>query len=782
VLVVDDAQWADQDSLRALLFALRRLNTQPVLTVLVTRSGEARLPEGLVRLAESRTGLTLPVGPMSPAEVKALAEELGVTEFPAPAADRLCAHTLGNPRHVTAMLAETPIDRWRTWEPRLPAPRMFSRIVSRRLAICGDDARRLIEATAVLGEGAELTTTSALAGLKSPLAALEEACLTGLLQACEPTSAQQPGLAHPMVQAAVYGQLSPTRRAQLHVAAARLVDDEWAALRHRASATQAPDAALAAELTAFAARLRDTGAHLEAACALMEGSRLSTDREQREQRLLYAVNLFGDAGRAADTGAFAHELAAIRPGPLLKATAGYLALLRGHAGEAHGLLCAAWTECGVGRNSGVRALVSQRSALHATGRLRSHEVVEWARRAVELSGPDDSVRLEAQALLGLGLGWQRQVPPLHRTEIAESLFTRAGRALALDVDDDPEIRTLLAAASCDGRLSGSVWFAVWSSAWLARAAFAAGAWDEAAAHAQRATSLVAESGHQWLRPLAHCAAVLVPAARGEWAAAQEHSAVSAQPGDYPLTVVPACVAAALLATARGQHEEVLRALEPVLRTDPDDAAQEPQLWPWQDLYADALVSAGRLADAEAFLVPHEELAAARRHGSMVARLARVRGRLAAANGQLPAAETAFGRAATELKKLDLPFQQALLDLAHGQALRRARQRRAAADKLSAARERFDGLRAWPYVERCEQELAGCGLAPAKRTAFDPSRLTAQELVVARLVALGMSNRQVASELFISIKTVQFHLTHIYAKLAVSSRAELAAQFRDSDMD
>jgi DNA-binding CsgD family transcriptional regulator len=72
------------------------------------------------------------------------------------------------------------------------------------------------------------------------------------------------------------------------------------------------------------------------------------------------------------------------------------------------------------------------------------------------------------------------------------------------------------------------------------------------------------------------------------------------------------------------------------------------------------------------------------------------------------------------------------------------------------------------------------LAPAKRSDFDPSRLTAQELAVARLVAVGMSNRQVASELFISIKTVQFHLTHIYAKLGVSSRAELAAQFRDNE--
>jgi DNA-binding CsgD family transcriptional regulator len=187
-----------------------------------------------------------------------------------------------------------------------------------------------------------------------------------------------------------------------------------------------------------------------------------------------------------------------------------------------------------------------------------------------------------------------------------------------------------------------------------------------------------------------------------------------------------------------------------------------------------------LGEAEGFLVPHEELAAARGRGSMVARLARVRGRLEAARGRLPAAEAAFGRAAGALEGVTAPFQWGLLEFVHGQVLRRVGQRRAAAERLSAARERFAGLRARPYLERCEQELAACGLAPAKRSAFDPSRLTAQELAVARLVAVGMSNRQVASELFISIKTVQFHLTHIYAKLGVSSRAELAAQFRNNE--
>ena len=233
-----------------------------------------------------------------------------------------------------------------------------------------------------------------------------------------------------------------------------------------------------------------------------------------------------------------------------------------------------------------------------------------------------------------------------------------------------------------------------------------------------------------------------------------------------------------MGAARADHEAVLRALEPVVEIGPEEGMDEPEFWPWQDLYGDALVSAGRLVEAERFLRPHEDLAATRGRRSMVARLAGVRGRLEAAAGRMPAAEEAFRRGLADIERLPLPFARACLEFSYGQVLRRGGQRRAAAERLQAARERLAGLRARPYLERCERELVGCGLAPAKRSAFDPRRLTAQEGEVARLVAAGMSNRQVASELFVSVKTVQFHLTHIYAKLGVGSRAGLAAQFRD----
>ena len=778
-VVVDDAQWADVDSLRALLFALRRLAAHPVLTILVVPPDDAHLPAGLERLADGHTGLTLDVGPLAPADVQALALTVTGTRISGLIAHRLCAHTLGNARHVLALLAETPADRWRGWEPVLPAPRVFSRTIDRRLAACSDRARRFVEAAAIVGDGATMAAAAALAEVDGSLREVEEACAAGLLDASGCASPGSLAFAHPLVRAAVYGQLTPARRLRLHQEAARLVDDERAALHHRAAATQPPDDTLAAELQRFSDRSRTAGQWREAAWALLESGRLSARRAQREQRLLRAVGLLGDAG--AVTGTATGDLGpTAADGPQRDVTAGYIALVQGRAAAAHGLLHAAW-ENREAAGGEVAALTAQRLALHGVGRLRGEEVVEWARRALELAGPDDPVRAEALALLGLGLSRIGSTPTPHRAPTADDAPVAVpGAAHPLDVDE-AAARAAVACAAHEPRRAGSAWFAVWSYVWLAQTELAVGAWDEAAAAAERAVSLLEESGHEWLRPLARLAAVAVPAARGEWVAAQEHAAAAvARSGDYELMVVAAGMAAAWVPAARGDHEGVLRALAPVVGLGERAGVDEPGFWPWQDVYGEALVGVGRLVEAEEFLGPHEELAAVRGRGSMIARLARVRGRLEAARGRLSAAEVAFGRAAGVLEGLALPFERALLDVAWGQVLRRAGQRRAAAERLSAAREGLVGLRARPYVERCEQELAACGLAPGKRSAFDPSRLTAQELAVARLVAVGMSNRQVASELFISIKTVQFHLTHIYAKLGVGSRSELAAQFRDND--
>jgi len=798
VVVVDDAHWADLDSLRALLFATRRLVDARVLTLLAQRTEDApRLPEGLRRLAGGRTGSTIELTPLTPADVPDLAGLHGVPVISSSAAHRLCEHTNGNPRYIITLLAEVPTDRWKGWEPVLPAPRSFTAQVARQIEVCSPETRRLVESAAVLGEPATLSDLVEIADVEDIVPALDEAIELDLLQ----LSDGEPRLGgvtfvHPLVRAAVYGRLGPVRLVELHLAAARIVEDEATVLRHRVMAAIEPDPELVDQLSVFARDRAAAGAWATAASAFLEAARLSRGQQDREHLLLKAVDAMIGAGDLAQAEVFAEEVVGFQPNAMSQATMGYLAVLRGRLDEADKLLNAAWESAGPAEDPGVTAVVCHRLALHSVGRLQDCEVVKWSRRAIELSVREDPVRVEAEALLGLGLGLQGDLAGglrSHESVLAElsgmptpppdEPVRMAAGWLHLVDEDIVGARALLGTAAAGLFSAGTVRIAVWSYVWLAHADFAFGAWDEAGAPASRAVSLLQESGHEWLRPLAHLAATLVPAARGEWAAAEQHAQLAAaHPDDYELMQVASGLAHAHLAFARADHDGVLRALEPVADLTVRQGVDEPGFWPWQDLYGDALVSAGRLDEATEFLTVHGDAAARRGRRSMMARLARVRGRLAAARGDVAAAEAAFDQGLIEIADFPMPFQRALLEFAYGQVLRRAGQRRAAAHQLQGARERFSRLMANPYLDRCDRELAACGLAPAKRSTFDPSRLTAQESAVARLVATGMGNRQVASELFISIKTVQFHLTHIYAKLNINSRAELAAQFRDVEDD
>ena len=235
------------------------------------------------------------------------------------------------------------------------------------------------------------------------------------------------------------------------------------------------------------------------------------------------------------------------------------------------------------------------------------------------------------------------------------------------------------------------------------------------------------------------------------------------------------IALALVASARGDAEAVLAALEPVAALSPNPAVDEPGFWPWQDLYAEALVGAGRAEDADAFLRPHEALAA-RRGRAVGDREARPRAR--AHRGGARPARAGDGRVRARARA----HRAARHALRPGADRVRARpvpapqrpppRRRGRSSPARATR--FADLGRRPALERCERELEACGLKPAKRGRNAPPELTPQEQAVARLVATGRTNREVAAELLLSVKTVEVHLTRIYAKLGVSSRSQLAA--------
>ena len=412
--------------------------------------------------------------------------------------------------------------------------------------------------------------------------------MVGLLQGTDAVEIWDVMFPHPLVQAAVYEHVAPTVRVRLHRAAAGLAEDAGAALRHRVAATTPPNAELAAALDAFARGEMRWGAWASAASALVEAGRMSVRRDEREERLLRAMDAIVSAGDLPQAFAFARDVARFESGPLRDAALGYLAVLRGRVTEAESLLTMGWKRSDPASDPHLAALLALRWTLHSVGRLRGAEIVEWSRRSMALVPEDDAVRLEAEAILGLGLGLMGRVPdgiaayedvlaPLTGDE-----GSTAGRVwmakswLQLVVDDLDGIPQTLAEVARDQLGGGSVRIAVWAHVWRSRALFLLGDWDDAAASAERAVSLLEETGHDLLRPLARWVAVSVPTGRGEWAAAEAHAERAvADRGDYELMIVAAALAAAEPAWARGDHEGVLGALAPVRAIQPRQGSTNP---------------------------------------------------------------------------------------------------------------------------------------------------------------------------------------------------------------
>jgi DNA-binding CsgD family transcriptional regulator len=138
-----------------------------------------------------------------------------------------------------------------------------------------------------------------------------------------------------------------------------------------------------------------------------------------------------------------------------------------------------------------------------------------------------------------------------------------------------------------------------------------------------------------------------------------------------------------------------------------------------------------------------------------------------------AAEAFFAQALGTQDPADRPFEQARTHLAYGEFLRRSRRRVDAREQLRAALHTFDDLGAAPWAQRAEQELRASGETARKRDASTSIALTAQETQVATFIAEGLSNREVAAKLFLSPRTIDFHLRNVFAKTGITSRGELA---------
>jgi DNA-binding CsgD family transcriptional regulator len=784
-VVVDDLQWVDPASVVALAFAFRRLNSDRILAVLAGR--EEITPEApLGRLVTGPRGRGLRLEGLDVGAVKEMASRLGSSALTAAQAAALRAHTGGNPLYLRALMAELP-PGWASDAQRLPAPRSFAAIALAPLARAPEPARQLVAAAAVLGMEARLADAARLAAVAAPEEAAE-AAPASLISLVEGPMGWMLRFTHPLNRAAVYHQLPPTERARLHGLAAEHTVGR-AALWHRVRSASSPDFDLAADLMSAAAGEAAQG-HLETAAEDLAGAaQVHPDATARQRLVLDAADLrlwASDPATAAALLSAAEDPSGCR----WHYVHGHLAMVAGRLPEAQAELQAAWQQLGPADDD-LRGPIASLLALQATLSDRGAPGAQWAARALDALPTGHPLSSVVRGHLALALwiagrtdesiasmaGLPADAAAVAPGDAAQLAFRGA---LRLWGDDLAGARADCTRAIRLGRESGLPFYMLTAAISLGWVEYRLGEWDDAVVHGDLAVSLVEDTDQLWYRSFARSAAALVWAARGGWSVAETHVAAARAAAELvgnPPSHGCAADAAAHLAFARQDWPAIIAAAEPLYGLSSSDGVFEPGLLQWRELYDEALIAVGRLAEARRDIGEALAVADLRGRRSTLARLSRPQAALALRDGHPGQACTLLEEGIEHGEAACGPFDLALLHDALGRLLRRRGERRQAASHLQAAHDRYAQLRAVPFLDRCGDELTACGLHPTRR-APGATPLSPREQSVVRLVARGLTNRQIAAELVISVKTVEVHLGHIFTKLEVSTRTQLAAKLAE----
>lgn len=797
VVVVDDVQWADAASIRALTFAARRLQQDPVALLVASRpDGVAQLPSGLLRLVE-HDGARLRLEGLPIHHVRAMAELWKQGPVSSAAASRLLEHTEGSPLHLRTLLEELPPDALEA-AGELPSPRSYSTLVLGRLAACSPEVEALVVAVAVLGESTALHHAAAVAEVDDALVLADRAVAEGLLRfATVEGSSVQVAPSHPLVRAAVLGDLPVARRAIIHQRAARVLGGE-AALRHRLMGAAAPDPELWQEAMQEVTAASVRGEHGAAAGLARRASAVAVDDEHRARSLFEAVDQLLLAGRLDDARRLATTIPDGGPSAFGDYVTGRLAYVIGPRVDGVRLLRRAWRSlvgapedvdlCGeaagptalIDRTGEGRRLASRVAASLATAavdRANGEAAIVWAGRSLELDAAEAALESAGHMLAGAYALTGRFAQGLAAfDELCRRAATATARAdahcgrgmLRLWSHDlagaASDLETSLEALGSGGS------FVARESArfYLADVRYRQGRWDEAIGLAQLVASIVDDSDQQWMVPLVHATLARPLAARGAVEAAGHVDQARSAAAEVGVGVgaLLAEVSALELAVCRGDVELAV-ALGEQLHSVAGDVPDE--IAPWRANFVEALVARDeveRAGEVARWMAAHACTPLVANDAALTAVL------------QCDPDDEVLEAGAMALDA-DLvgPYPRARLELAAGRRWRRRGERRRAQAALERARARFEALGATPWIERVDREITALGLRPSRRAAQPGAELTPQERTIAHLVAQGRTNREVASELVVSAKTVEHHLSRVYAKLGVRSRTELAHLLR-----
>ena len=791
-VVIEDLQWMDLASARALLFAFRRLSADRVLVLLSSRSGaNPEFGGGWERFIRSDRRVTpLILSGLDIDETGALCRALGRSGLTTRGLQRLREQTGGNPLLTRALLAEATDTELKAPDGSLHAPSSLADVVAHRLAMLSPAARDVVAAAAVLGDNCSLAEVAEVIGTADAAAALGEAEQAGFLLERQSTSGWRISFVHLLFRQAVYQDLGAMRRRELHLRAATAVAGD-AALAHRSAAAVGPDRELATDLDEAASRAMLAGKLSLAARYRQQAAAVTARGPEHDERILSAFELLVRSADAALADAARPDVEQLAASSRRDTSLGQLALVTARPLEAETLLRAAWDARDPLAEvaAGAEAAFGLGILLGISGRFTESSI--WLNRALASASGNEP-------WLGTGKGM---------LAVLDTLSGAAGKALGL-FGDLPQRAAMVPLAQTDsvtyrglvkvwtGDLEGAVddlalvvsrmhaglqlRFPGQPLAFLADAEFRLGRWDDSHGHAELAVSLAIDTDRRYDLAFVHSAAARVPACRGDWAAAVSHvtTAVGAAGTFGGFAAVYAASARSILGFARDDPREALRGAAMALAVREIDCYDDPSAFWWRPLQIWALIRIGQFDDAATTLTAFESRAAERDEQLALINAAWLRGQLAMAHDDLNEADQALLQGLDRCGGQPFPFHRGLLQLQHGRCLSRMQRRKAAITAFRSADQVFTTLGARPFTQSARSQLDALGLRARHGDDADLGGLTIQELRVARAVAAGLSNREVASQLYLSPKTVEFHLSSVFAKLGLSSRRQLAARIHD----
>jgi DNA-binding CsgD family transcriptional regulator len=782
LVVVDDVHWLDRPSADALRFAARRLLADKVAVIVATRLEEDG--EDLMPGAEE-----IVLAPLRLEDARSLVEDAVGHTIPAAVLERLHAATRGNPLALVELpevltpgqlLGREPLE-----EP-LPAGAGVERAFAGRAERLPVETRRALLLLALATVDRLEIVARALSSQGLGADALRPAEDARLVEVED----GRVRFRHPLVRSAVTRSGSPSDRRAAHRALASAFEtDEDRRAWHLAAAAFGPDEEAASALAAAGARASGRSGFGPAAAAFERAALLTPEEPARLERLADAGEAAWRAGATEHAIALLDEALARSREPRLRARLLHLRgrlevftgshdvaqamLLEGGAlveqvdpALAATLLGDAVEPCFYGGRvgDGLGAAERARALAPRDGTFVDAHADYWLARALAAAGRGE----EAAERYGRLLEILDAVPDVSRR------WALVLRSIVLGMLDRPtEGYGVATEAVSVARQEGPTGLA---------SALAQVSWNGVrAGHWHRAVSAATE-GLVLARELAQtihvvdflCDLTRIEAGRADVEACRAHAAeVDELAGRHGLAIVreQTRTSLGLLELGLGRPEEALTHLEPAARGLARLGFHDRDLAPEPDV-VEALTRLGRLEEARAALGP----AVARVGGASPAWGAAIGARLRGLVADEDEFELEFRRALSLHERADDAFARARTELAFGERLRRAGHRRDARVQLRAALKTFDELGASPWSERASTELRASGETLRRRQPHEAEELTPQELQIALLVAEGKTNKEVGAALFLSHKTVEFHLGRIYRKLSIGSRAELIRQF------